>query len=298
MKASNEVFYSTKIPDIPSLSAPTVVGSDRVVIKWTDLSDNEDEFIVYRKNNDAEGDYTAIGSVGKNIIVYADSTVLPQTSYTYMVKAKNAAGLSFESNEVVVETPERMFFTDIGTYPWALDAINSLSAMGIVEGDGKGNFNPSGNITRAEFIKLLVATFSFPETPIGSFEDVSVNDWYHRWVMTAYRNGIIEPDENGMFQPNTPITRQDIVYYTLRAINAAGYKFEQAPLYILYRFKDYDQISPYAQSSFAALNYAGIINGVGSDKLGPLYPATRAEAVTIIHRMINVLENMESGSGL
>jgi hypothetical protein len=295
---SNEVFYSTKIPDIPSLSAPTVVGSDRVVIKWTDLSDNEDEFIVYRKNNDAEEDYAAIGSVGKNTIVYADNTVLPQTSYTYMVKAKNAAGLSFESNEVVVETPERMFFTDIGTYPWALDAINSLSAMGIVEGDGKGNFNPSGNITRAEFIKLLVATFSFPETPIGSFEDVSVNDWYHRWVMTAYRNGIIEPDENGMFQPNTPITRQDIVYYTLRAINAAGYKFEQAPLYILYRFKDYDQISPYAQSSFAALNYAGIINGVGSDKLGPLYPATRAEAVTIIHRMINVLENMESGSGL
>ncbi|NLY18081.1 MAG: S-layer protein [Clostridiaceae bacterium] len=288
---SNEVFYSSKIPDIPTLFAPTIVGSNRVVIKWADLSDNEDEFVIYRKNNLSQEEYKPIGSVPGNTVVYSDETVLPQNSYSYIVRAKNAAGLSFESNEVVVETPEEKYFSDVSDYPWALDAIYSLSAMGIVDGDGKGNFNPSGSITRAEFIKLLVASFSFPETPIGSFEDVSVNDWYHRWVMTAYRHGIVEPDENGMFMPNMPITRQDIVYYSVKAIEAAGYKLEQPPLYILFQFKDYDQISPFAQSSFASLYYIGIINGIGNDKLGPLYTATWAEAATIIYRMLQVLKN-------
>lgn len=294
---SNEVFYSSKIPDIPTLFAPTIAGPRRIVIKWADLSGNEDEFIIYRKNNNIGEEYKAIGSVAKNTIVYSDETVLPRNSYSYIVRAKNAAGLSFESNEVTAKTPEEKYFSDVSNYPWALDAIYSLSAMGIVEGDGKGNFNPSGKITRAEFIKLLVASFSFPETPIGSFNDVSANDWFHRWVMTAYRQGIVEPDENGMFMPDTPITRQDIVYYTVKAIEAAGYKLEQAPLYILYRFKDYDQVSPFAQSSFAALYYAGIINGIGNDMLGPLYPATRAEAATIIYRMLQALENANSQDG-
>lgn len=291
---SNEVFYSTKLPDIPSLFAPTVVGSNRVVLKWADMSSNEDEFIICRRDHDLEEDYAIIGSVSKNTVVYSDKTVLPQTSYEYVVRAKNAAGLSFESNEVIVKTPGKTFFSDISTYKWALDAINSLTAMGIVEGDGKGNYNPAGNVTRAEFTKLLVATFSFPETPIGSFKDVSTNDWYHRWVMTAYRKGIVEPDANDMFHPNKPITRQDIVYFSIKAIEAAGYKLEQAPLYIIYWFDDYDEISPYAQSAFAALNYAGIINGVGSNKLGPQYPATRAEAATIIYRMIQALESAKN----
>lgn len=162
--------------------------------------------------------------------------------------------------------------------------------MGIINGDGKGNFNPSGNITRAEFVKLLVATFALPETPIGSFEDVTPTDWYHRYIMTAYHNGIIEPDENGMFYPDTPITRQDIVYYSSRAIKCVGLSLDQPPLYILYKFTDYSQMAPYAQSAFASMHYAGIINGIGNNRLGPENPANRAEAATIVYRMITVLE--------
>jgi len=39
------------------------------------------------------------------------------------------------------------------------------------------------------------------------------------------------------------------------------------------------------------MNYAGIINGIGENRLGPVNPATRAEAATIIHRLLQVLEN-------
>ncbi len=287
---SNECFYTTKVSATPSLMLPSIVGSNRVVLKWVDLSDNEDEFVIYRKNNAFEDEFRIIGNSGENTTTFADATVYPGQEYTFIVKSKNAAGESFESNKIIINTPIKTQFGDLGNHPWAKDAIESLTSMGIVDGDGKGNYNPSGNITRAEFIKLLAATFSLTETPYGSFKDVTYNDWYHRWIMTAYRSGIVEPDEDGLFHPETPISRQDIVFYSVRAIKAAGFTLEQPPLYLMYGFSDYNEISPYAQSSFAAMNHAGIINGIGNNRLGPLNPATRAEAATILYRMIKVLE--------
>ena len=290
-RVSGERFYSTKIPAAPSLAIPTIIGPNRVVLTWVDLSDSEDLFVLYRKSSNPDDMFIPIGSVKATVTTFADASVLPGMTYTYHVRAKNSAGESFQSNEITVQTPPQLEFMDLQTHQWAKNAIEELSSMGIVNGNGKGSFNPSGNVTRAEFIKLLAATFCFPETPIGSFKDVTADEWFHRWVMTAYRKGIVEPDENGLFRPNEPITRQDIVYYTVRAVKAAQYSLEQPPLYILYRFRDYDQVAGYAQSAFAAMNYAGIINGIGENRLGPLNPATRAEAATIIHRLLQVLEN-------
>jgi hypothetical protein len=290
-KVSNVLFYSSKIPEAPRLLQPTIVGPKRIVLNWADLSGDEDGFVIYRKYNTFDNDFKAVGTVPANTEVFSDETVIPGQSYTYIVSSKNAAGESFPSNEIHADTPEQVLFTDIASYSWAQDAIEYLASMGTISGDGKGHFNPSGNITRAEFIKLLVATFSFPETPVGYFRDVNAKDWHHRWIMTAYRKGIVEPDENGMFYPNNIITRQDIVYFSYKAIKAAGLSLEQPPLYNLYKFKDYSQISGYARSAFASMHYAGIISGIGGDRLGPLNPATRAEAATIIYRMIQVLES-------
>lgn len=287
---TNEVFYSTRLPASPAYLDINMAGPKRVVLRWTDLSDNEDGFVIYRKNAVYGGDYEIVGTVGENITSFADTKVNPNQTYTYMVRAKNAAGQSFDSNEITVPTPEYKQFIDLGTHPWAMNAIETLVSMGVVDGDGKGHFNPSGTITRAEFIKLLVATFSFQEYSVGRFEDVSPGDWYHRWIMTAFRHNIIEPDENGMFYPNMPITREDIVYYSSLAISAAGLDLEKPSFYILYRFSDYDRISPHARSAFAAMFNAGIINGIGNNMLGPENTATRAEAAVIVYRMVQALE--------
>lgn len=291
-RVSGEQFISTKIPTAPVVIAPSVVGSNRVVLIWADMSEDEDEFVIYRKDNQPDSTFTVLGSVNADRTVYSDTSVSPGQTYIYIVKAKNAAGESFDSNEVQVQTPQTVVFTDLNTHPWAEDAIEALASMGIVNGDGKGLYRPAGNVTRAEFIKLLVATFSYPESTIGSFKDVMPGDWYHRWIMTAYRNGIIEADENDLFHPNSPITRQDIVYFSARAMKAAGLNLEQPPLYILYRFSDYDQVAGYAQSAFALMNQNGIINGIGDNRLGPLNPATRAEAAAIIYRMLQVVDKL------
>ena len=89
------------------------------------------------------------------------------------------------------------------------------------------------------------------------------------------------------YYDNTP----DIIYYSSRAMKVADLSLEQPPLYILYEFDDYREIAPYAQSAFAAMKYAGIINGIGNNKLGPAATATRAEAATIIYRMLQALDS-------
>lgn len=288
---SNEVFYTTKIPAKPSLSSPSVVGSNRVVLTWVDLSDNEDQFTIYRKSNTYNDTFKLVGTADSNVTIFSDSSAEPNQSYTYIVKAKNGAGESFPSNEITVKTPKTTVYRDISPdYSWAKEAINTLTSMGIINGDGKGNFNPSGTITRAQFVKLLVTALGLPESPVGSFKDVSPDDWYYRYIMTACRYKIVEPDKNGMFYPDKPITRQDIVYYSSRAIKTAGLNLYQPPLYTLSEFTDYDEIEPYARSAFAQMYHAGIVNGTGNKRLGPKNPATRAEAAVIVYRIVKVLQ--------
>ena len=144
---TNEVFYSTRLPATPSLSYPTIIGSNRIVLNWVDMSDNEEEFVIYRKGGSSL-QFREIGTARENMTVFVDDSVLPGRKYTYIVKSKNAAGESFESNEITVETPQKIQFNDIGSHPWAKNAIEALASMGVIEGDGKGNFNPYGNISK------------------------------------------------------------------------------------------------------------------------------------------------------
>jgi hypothetical protein len=71
-------------------------------VTWTDNSDNEDEFVVMRKDGTAE--FQEIASVPFDTVQYHDEPVTSGTSYTYMVMAVNADGES-HSDEVVLDAP-------------------------------------------------------------------------------------------------------------------------------------------------------------------------------------------------
>src|SRR5690606_23639647 len=63
---------------------------------------------------------------------------------------------SFSSYAVI---ENKVNFNDMGLVKWAERSIQVAAAKGIVVGDGKGNYNPTGDVTRAEFLKMLVTTF-------------------------------------------------------------------------------------------------------------------------------------------
>ena len=81
-----------------------------------------------------------------------------------------------------------------------------------INGYPDGTFMPQKNVTRAEFIKLLVVCMDYNISAMPSFDDVAQKDWYYTYVSTALRNGVITKEDYGTnLNPNAVITRAEVV---------------------------------------------------------------------------------------
>jgi hypothetical protein len=103
---SNQTNATTlaSIPVAPSGLTITTLLSNKIIIGWTDNSNNETGFKVQRKQG-VTGTYTTITTTGANATTYSDTSVTDGTLYYYRVSATNSAGDSAYSNEVSGTTP-------------------------------------------------------------------------------------------------------------------------------------------------------------------------------------------------
>ena len=111
------------------------------------------------------------------------------------------------------------------------------------------------------------------------FKDVESNAWYADYVAVAASNGLITGDENGNFNPNKPITRQDAAVMMYRAV-APSEKAEKA------FFEDYDKISDYSKEAVNYMYEKGIINGIGDGMFAPENNVTRAQIAKMLYLML------------
>jgi hypothetical protein len=100
---SNEAPIETR-PAAPTGLTATAVNERRVDLSWTDHSSSETGFRVERKVN-AGDPWTAIATLGANVVAYSDTHVVETTTYTYHVLAFNDGGDSAPSNEASATTP-------------------------------------------------------------------------------------------------------------------------------------------------------------------------------------------------
>ncbi|MEC0372561.1 DUF4855 domain-containing protein [Paenibacillus chibensis] len=183
----------------------------------------------------------------------------------------------------VEATPE---FADIETYPWAKDAIETLAASGIVKGTSAGAFSPAEQVTRGDFILMLVRALGLKAEADGSFTDVKPQDYYAEAVATAKQLGIVIGMNNGQFKPNAKITREDMMVMVARAIQAAKKQEIQGAKAALEGFKDAGGVSGYALASVAGFVELGLIQG-HNGMLEPKGQATRAETAVFLYRILN-----------
>ena len=174
----------------------------------------------------------------------------------------------------------KVSFTDVSG--WYQDYVSYLSARGIINGKGEGEFAPLANITRAEFAQIL-ANMSGADLSTynkASFSDVSTSDWYCNAVEWAYENGVVLGN-NGNYNPNSNITRQDMAVMISRySSKIANYTLPETALAVA--FSDQSSISSYASDAVSAMQKAGIISGKGGNIFDPTANATRAETSKMI----------------
>jgi len=161
---------------------------------------------------------------------------------------------------------------------WAQAVIEKLVSLGAVSGYPDGAFRPDQNITRAEFVSVLVKAFQLKPAKGKVFADTS-GHWAGEAISTAANYGIVAGYGDGRFGPDEPVTREQMAAMTVKAAKLNPVSGELA-------FTDSSDISPWANDSVVTAVKNGIISGYPDNTLRPGARATRAEAAAMAVRAI------------
>ncbi|MEO0768281.1 MAG: S-layer homology domain-containing protein [Cyanobacteria bacterium J06649_4] len=173
---------------------------------------------------------------------------------------------------------------------WAANPICVLANMGIVAGDGSGNFNPNADITRAQFALVVMAAFEsvLPIIREGhNFSDVrgggdTFATTYNPAINSAYRTGVMSGFSDGTFRLHDSIRRQDMYVSLVRIL---GTLRSGGPIDSLY--DDANLISDYARNPLALATFHEIVvNYPTISQLNPQTSATRGEVAATLARAI------------
>jgi rhamnogalacturonan endolyase len=175
-------------------------------------------------------------------------------------------------------------FADLTGYDWAKKQIEVLAAKGIIEGTSATTYEPGANITRADFIKLLVGTLELKGNFHANFTDVAPNAHYYEAVGVAKTLGIVNGTGKNMFKPNESISRQDMMVMVARAMKVAGKLGSSGSTTDLARYEDNKGIASYAVNGLAALAKEGVLVE-SSGKLNPVGKATRADVAALLYKV-------------
>ena len=141
------------------------------------------------------------------IVGYPDKTVHPQSSITRAEVATIFFRLLTEETRTANATKTNKY-ADVSSDKWYNQAVSTLSAMGIIKGDSRGNFNPNAPITRAEFAAIAARFDKTEDVAAASFGDVATH-WAKPEISVAANNGWINGYTDGTFHPDSKITRAE-----------------------------------------------------------------------------------------
>lgn len=220
----------------------------------------------------------------------ATPTPTPTATPTTKPTDKPGTPMGGRPSGTVGGTTAGVNFKDLDTVPWAKVAITTLASQGIINGRTDEEFDPNGNITRAEFAKLVCLALNIPidTIPEQKFTDVTSSHWAFAYVSSCAKYGIINGVTDTEFDPEGLVTREQMATMLYRAINASSMKGALKPG-TGRTFADSAQISEWAREAVEVLSGAGIINGVSDTHFAPAGTATRAQAACIIYQCFQAL---------
>lgn len=199
-----------------------------------------------------------------------------------------SAGEYSKNIKVTVKRENPFFDTDTH---WAKDMIKSVYEKGIVSGsfvDEKPVFMPDNNITRQEFAVIIcnflgVDVSTVKEYDLSVFADKDeISDWAKPYVSAVYEKGIITGKKDGeeiYFAPIDTLTRAEAMTVLGRIADGEHTDTELI-------FDDIEEIPEWAKEYVTEMVNSGYVTGYVDNTLRPLGNVSRAEATTIIYKML------------
>ena len=162
--------------------------------------------------------------------------------------------------------------------------LNGDDHYAYIVGYPDSTVRPQNGITRAEvatiFFRLLTDEIrNANSTKSNSYSDVAAGAWYNHAVSTLSAMGIVKGDSHGKFNPNAPITRAEFA--------AIAARFDDKANTTAVDFSDI--ASHWAKNEISAAANNGWINGYTDGTFRPNNKITRAEAMTLVNRVLKRL---------
>ena len=202
----------------------------------------------------------------------------PSVSYTVKKSSSGGGGGGGHHRKPTVTIPD-----DVPT------GLNGDDHYAYIVGYPNGNVEPNGNITRAEvatiFFRLLTEEVrTANSTQSNSLSDVTRGQWFNHAVSTLSSMGIVKGHNDGTFAPNAPITRAEFA--------AIAARFDDKNTDTSSKFTDI--ASHWAKNEIGIAANKGWINGYPDGTFRPNQYITRAEAMTLVNRVLNRLPENSS----
>lgn len=298
----NEIYLKNGqavVMQIPSTYSTVQVGMRSLTGTPVQYKINTEEKTM---NSTVDMYYKVSLAEGKLVIQNVSSGILALTKL-------KVTGAGTTTNDVSVETtPEAIRyamalmrglevpqFTDVPEGAWYHDYVYDLVYRSVVNGMTATTYEPEGKLTRAQFVKLLACSLADAETlktyeGRHPFKD-SEGHWAEAYIAWAKDKGIVEGVSATEFDPEAPITREQMATifgrYALKqgielpkSDNAAG------------SFPDADKISEYAREFVELMRIAGILNGYEDGTFRPQGNATRAEAAKLFSLFLSITDKL------
>jgi hypothetical protein len=178
-------------------------------------------------------------------------------------------------------------FLDIKGH-WSENSVKILSEKGVISGRGDGLFHPEEQVLINEYIKMVVTALGY--TDIENYP----GDWAKNYIEKAKELGLVFDREITDYYEYEPINRGMMAKIAIRAL-----KDEAVPDYI-YAYKglitDYNDLDANIRLDALKCIEKGIIKGMPDGAFRSDNYSTRAEAATVIHRMISQEEREKAKS--
>ena len=176
-----------------------------------------------------------------------------------------------------VTVEEGISFSDVNPGDWFYDNVMDAAENGYISGMGDGTFNPTGATTRAQFASMIANAMGYEANPDAksAFPDVADDFWGKAAINFCVQNGILTGYEDGSFQPNKAITRQEAASILRNAFELTETTSELFP--------DDSAIAGWAKESVYLVKASGLMKGdAGTGNFRPTSTITRAEAASIL----------------
>lgn len=252
--------------------------------------------------------YYKVNLVDKKLVIQNTSKNKEILALTKLKVTSKSAATGNDSGVIPETTPEAIRyamalmrgidvpeFTDVPKDAWYHDYVYDLVYRGVVNGMTATTYEPEGKLTRAQFVKLLACSLEEAET-LKTYEGQhpftdSEGHWAEAYIAWAKDKGIVEGVSATEFDPEAPITREQMATIFGRYALKQGIELpkDAAPAE---SFPDADKISEYAREFVELMRIAGILNGYEDGTFRPQGNATRAEAAKLFSVFLSITDKL------